>query len=168
METNEKLRYSLENMQRQIEKFDNKASILIAIVGIVFAISLGLLDIFRQLFSAEIIPEIMVKYILIVVFISLYFISFVLEMLFLLLVIYPRKKKQVGYDSLSYYMDVAKMTKEDIAEYANKLNETNILVEQLSINAKICANKHKNLVIAIWLMIPLCVSMITLFFMAIV
>lgn len=168
METNDKLRYSLENIQRQIEKFDNKASILIAIVGIVFAISLGMLDVFSQLSLSEMTQDVAVKYTLMIVFISLYFLSFILEMLFLLLVIYPRKKKQIGYDSLSYYMDVAKMTKEDIEEYANKLNETNILVEQLSINAKICASKHKNLIIAIWLMIPLCAFMIALFFVAII
>ena len=38
-------------VQEQIKKFDSKANILIAIVGIVFAISLGIMETLPQLIS---------------------------------------------------------------------------------------------------------------------
>lgn len=166
--SNEKLNGSLQVIQSQIEKFDNKASILIAIVSIVFAISLESLNVFQQIFVQDMTQKIFIKYILAIVFLCFYFISFVLEMLFLILVIFPRKKKKIGCQSLSYYLDVSKMTKEEIEKQASVMNESAIIVDQLSINARICAKKHKNFVIAIWLMIPLGLFMIALTFLSII
>ena len=168
MMSNERLKENLEVIQRQIEKFDNKASILIAIVSIVFAISLEPLNMFQQIFVQDMTHKIFIKYILAIVFLCLYFISFVLEMLFLILVIFPRKKKKSGCQSLSYYLDVSKMTKEEIEKQCSITDESAIIIDQLSVNAKICAKKHKNFVIAIWLMIPLVLFMISLTFLSII
>ena len=106
--TKDKANKKIAIIKEQIDKFDNKANILIAIVSIVFAISLSMLDIFREFES------ITVSYILLLIFTSLYFISFCLEMIFLIMVIYPRRKKNKDKKSLSYYLDVSSMTDDEI------------------------------------------------------
>ena len=108
MDTKDKANEKIAIIKEQIDKFDNKANILIAIVSIVFAVSLSMLDIFREFES------ITVSYILLLIFTSLYFISFGLEMFFLIMVIYPRRKKNKDKKSLSYYLDVSSMTDDEI------------------------------------------------------
>lgn len=95
MDTKDKANEKIAIIKEQIDKFDNKANILIAIVSIVFAVSLSMLDIFREFES------ITVSYILLLIFTSLYFISFCLEMIFLIMVICPRRKKNKDKKSLS-------------------------------------------------------------------
>lgn len=162
MDTKEKANEYINTIKEQIDKFDNKANILIAIVGIVFAISLGMLDIFPQILM----QNNKIKYILLIVFTILYFISFALEMLFLLMVIYPRRKKNKDKKSLSYYQDVSTMTEEELNDCFTSNNSSSEL-DQLKINAIICARKHKFLVIAIWTLIPLFIFIFAMFFTAI-
>lgn len=157
----------LSAMQEQITKFDNKASSLITIVGIVFALSLGILDTFNQYIGIEIIGKLQVKFYLLITFSILYFLSFTIELIFLILVIYPRGKKE-GEVSLNYYNDVANLSKEQIKDLL--LNESDLLqttIDQISVNAKICKQKHKFLVLAIWFLIPLFAFMFSVFFTAI-
>ena len=85
---------SLLSIQEQINKFDNKANSLITIVGIVFALSLGILDTFNQFVGIELTEELQYKFRLLILLSTLYFISFTVELVFLILVVYPRKKKE--------------------------------------------------------------------------
>lgn len=161
MDTKEKVNENIGIIKEQIDKFDNKANILITIVGIIFAISLGMLDIFRG-FEA-----VTTSYILLLVFTVLYFSSFCLEMIFLIMVIYPRKKKNKDKKSLSYYIDVSTMTNDEILSSFD--NEDYISeIDQLKINANICTKKHKYLIKAIWTLIPLFVFVLAMFFIAII
>ena len=158
---------SLLSMQEQISKFDNKANSLITIVGIIFALSLGILDTFNQYIGIELSGKIKIKFYLLIAFSILYFISFAIELFFLIMVIYPRKKK-AGKISLTYYNDVADLTNEEIRCLLQQKEEVlDSEIDQISINAKICKQKHKFLVIAIWLLIPLYSFMFSVFFTAI-
>lgn len=161
MDTKEKATENIGIIKEQIDKFDNKANILIAMVGIVFAISLSILDVFR------VFETITASYILLLIFTSLYFISFCLEMFFLIMVIYPRRKKNKDKRSLSYYIDVSSMTDEEIYMCIDS-KEYSSEIDQLKINAKICTIKHKFLVNAIWTLIPLFLFVLAMFFTAII
>lgn len=130
MDTKDKANEKIAIIKEQIDKFDNKANILIAIVSIVFAISLSMLNIFREFES------ITVSYILLLIFTSLYFISFCLEMIFLIMVIYPRRKKNKDKKSLSYYLDVSTMTDDEINVCLENINCSSE-IDQLRINANI-------------------------------
>lgn len=157
--TKDKANKKIAIIKEQIDKFDNKANILIAIVSIVFAISLSMLDIFREFES------ITVSYILLLIFTSLYFISFCLEMIFLIMVIYPRRKKNKDKKSLSYYLDVSSMTDDEINACLENIDYSSE-IDQLRINANICTRKHKFLVRAIWTLIPLFTFVLAMFFVA--
>ena len=161
METKEMVNENIKTIKYQIDKFDNKASILIAIIGIIFTISLSMLSILREIEPST--PS----YILLIVFTSLYFISFCLEMTGLILVIYPRQKRDKENQSLSYYKDVSSMTENEILNCL-KSSDCSSEIDQLKINAKICAKKHKFLVMAIWTLIPLFTSMVAMFFTSII
>lgn len=161
MHTKDKANEKIIIIKEQIDKFDNKANILIAIVSIVFAVSLSMLDIFREFES------ITVSYILLLIFTSLYFISFCLEMIFLIMVIYPRRKKNKDKKSLSYYLDVSTMTDDEINACLENIDCFSE-IDQLRINANICTRKHKFLVRAIWTLIPLFTFVLAMFFVAII
>ena len=167
MYTKEKIDANINTIKEQIDKFDSKANILIAIVGIVFAVSLSMLEVFRQLTKNGLVGAVKIRYILLLVFTILYFISFAVEMAFLLLVIYPRKKKSSDFKSLSYYMDVDNMTDEELCKRINDDNEMPE-IDQLKVNAKICTQKHRFLVKSIWTLIPLFINVLIMFFIAII
>lgn len=166
---NEKSGEAIAAIQEQINKFDNKANSLITIVSIVFALSLGLLETFNQFIGIEFTAKMQLKFNWLIALSILYFISFATEMIFLLLVIYPRRKKQ-GNRTIYYYNDAAKLSKEDIIEQITSQNksELEIEAEQISVNAKICSYKHRYLIVSIWLMIPLFIFMFATFIVAIV
>lgn len=161
MDSKVKANENINIIKEQIDKFDNKANILIAIVSIVFAISLSMLDILKNRES------ITISYILLLIFTSCYFISFGLEMFFLIMVIYPRRKKNKDKKSLSYYLDVSSMTDDEINACLENIDRSSE-IDQLRINANICTRKHKFLVRAIWTLIPLFTFVLAMFFVAII
>ena len=161
MDNKVKANENINIIKEQIDKFDNKANILIAIVSIVFAISLSMLDILKNR------EPITISYILLLIFMSCYFISFGLEMFFLIMVIYPRRKKNKDKKSLSYYLDVSSMTDDEINACLENI-DCSSEIDQLRINANICTRKHKFLVRAIWTLIPLFTSVLAMFFVAII
>ena len=165
---NDKSEKAILSIQEQINKFDNKANSLIAIVGIVFALSLGILETFNQFKEVDITASMYVQLYWLIALTVLYFIIFAVEMIFLILVIYPRKKKK-GATSIDYYIDAAKLSKDDIKNVitASEDSELEADVEQISTNAKICSSKHKYLVVAIWLLVPLFLIMFATFLLAI-
>lgn len=166
---NEKSGEAVVAIQEQINKFDNKANSLITIVSIVFALSLGLLETFNQFIGIEFTAKMQLKFNWLIALSIVYFISFATEMNFLLLVIYPRRKKR-GKKTICYYLDAAKLSKEEIVEQITSQDNSDIDIEaeQISVNAKICSSKHKFLVVSIWLMLPLFVFMFATFIVAIV
>lgn len=168
MMTKVKADAAITSIQEQINKFDKKANILITIVGIIFALSLGILDTFNQFDRTTMTHEMKVKYYLLIGVSALYFISFAVELIFLLLVIFPRKKKD-GTVSVNYYMDVVGMNATEVRDLLVKEDNDDIKseVDQILVNARICRSKHKNLVTAIWCLIPLFVCMFAVFFAAI-
>ena len=93
MEVKNKARENISIVKSQIESFDNKANILIAIVGIIFAVSLGVFDAFKSINISEASEQMKVKYGWLIALCIIYFISFSCEMVLLLSVIFPRKKK---------------------------------------------------------------------------
>lgn len=161
MDNKVKANENINIIKEQIDKFDNKANILIAIVSIIFAISLSMLDILKNRES------ITISYILLLIFTSCYFISFGLEMFFLIMVIYPRRKKNKDKKSLSYYLDVSSMTDDEIDACLENI-DCSSEIDQLRINANICTRKHKFLVRAIWTLIPLFTFELAMFFVAII
>ena len=83
-------------------------------------------------------------------------------MIFLILVIYPRRKKE-GKVSLTYYMDASNLSKDEIRDILNS-DENNDLesdIDQIKSNAIICRGKHKFLIVAIWLLVPLFLSLVS-------
>ena len=161
MDSKVKANENINIIKEQIDKFDNKANILIAIVSIVFAISLSMLDILKNRES------ITISYILLLIFTSCYFISFGLEMFFLIMVIYQRRIKNKDKKSLSYYLDVSSMTDDEIDACLENI-DCSSEIDQLRINANICTRKHKFLVRAIWTLIPLFTFVLAMFFVAII
>lgn len=163
-----KLFKALASIQEQITKFDNKANSLIALVSIVFVFSLGILDTFGEIQSLEEGSYNKITFIIFCVFSVVYFIIFLVDLTFLLLVIYPRKKR-AGRMSINYYMDASRMNKSQILKNLNNSHEEDIdtQIDQIIINAKICKTKHKCLLVAMWLLIPLFICMFILFIIAI-
>lgn len=164
----EKLRVALLTIQEQISKFDNKASILLTVVGIIFALSLGILDVFNQFPQDIMTPKQQIKYCILIGCSILYFLAFAVEIVFLILVVYPRKKKG-GTISINYYLDIASLTDNQIINLLqiNDDEELTAYVDQIKVNAEICKLKHRYLTFAIWFLIPLFVSMFTVFLVAI-
>lgn len=140
MDTKDKANEKIAIIKEQIDKFDNKANILIAIVSIVFAISLSMLDIFREFES------ITVSYILLLIFTSLYFISFCLEMIFLIITVeaieeivlsYLKRVSDFVIDHEKEFIDVAiehsrMLSKKEIAKKGKQVSEAENRIRTLN------------------------------------
>lgn len=142
----------LQGIQNQIGSFDNKASIFLAAVGIVFALSTSFIDVFHNEWYINLNDE---------KFKNIYkgfFISFIVVFLFVILafvlVLWPRKKtinKVFG----NYYSDIAKEKRENIDKILDDFsNDDTLLVDQIKINSDICNQKHFFLVAGILLLVP--------------
>ena len=68
----EKAKTNTQTIKEQIDRFDNKASILITVVSIVFAISLSMVDVFEHLKTSVQTDETHAKYISLIVFACFY------------------------------------------------------------------------------------------------
>lgn len=165
MSVEEKAKANTQVIKEQIDRFDNKANILIAVVSIVFAISLSMVDVFYRLHTSQT-QENNARYICLIVFACLYVVSFACEMSFLVAVIYPRKKTTANKSTL-YYYDVCNMSTKTIVD---KLEREDICVEveQLKNNATICKKKHELIVCASWTLFPLFTFAIAMFLTAII
>lgn len=161
MEENKQI---LDGIQNQISSFDNKASILLSIVGIIFALTMSFLDVFHTSFYVEQntvfkgwFSSIFVIYIIITILIIVSFI----------LVIIPRtNKEKTKYPN--YYRDIKNMTKEELKQSLIEYSNSNeLIIEQIMINSSICNKKHFWSKIGITLMIPFILCIISLIFMII-
>jgi hypothetical protein len=142
-----------------IARFDEKASILFAVVGIVFGLSLNFLGLFSEIKDDNCLMKSMA-----IIFASCYFISFVIVIYFLIAVIYPRRKKG-GAKNVIYYGDIVNMTNEEFEQglqTLNKKSDNEFVTNQIKVNSKICNRKHINFVRAVWSLIPMFVFVIAL------
>lgn len=152
-------------IKEQINNFDNKANILIAIVSIVFTLSLNMLDYVNNLKLG--LPENHIKYIIFLIIFCVYCAVFSIEIIFLVLVIYPRKNQSDKLKSAHYYLHLSRMTRDEIASTLAKSSEESD-IEQLQVTSRICAKKHKFIVCAIWSLIPLFVLLFAMCFVVII
>ena len=148
-------------VKEQISNFDNKASILIAIVSVVFTLSLSILDYVRAIQTT--LPEKLARYVILLTLFCLYCLVFSLEIIFLVLVIYPRKDKSPKSKSSHYYRHLANMSAEEVASALAENSEQSD-IEQLQTTARICTKKHKFIVCSIWMLIPLFVLLFAMCF----
>ncbi len=135
----------LNEIKKQIERFDAKASILTAISGGLLGLSFGWIPIFKKIETLSM--KITTYFLFIFVFLYILF-------LFLALFIFiwsilprsrPKKIKEIKTNNFSlYYKDLQKM---EINNIEKKLkNGENDLLEQIKINSIIASKKHKILI----------------------
>ena len=154
MEQNEKI---LEGVQAQISFFDNKASILLSAVGIIFALTLSFIDVFHSEFFLGKDATFRTFYILLFICYILITISLII---FLILVILPRKHN--GKEKYpNYYRDINELSKQDLKAAIKRYSEEDdMILEQIKINAEICMKKHKCLKLGVILFIPFIICIV--------
>ena len=139
---------SLDIILNQIASFDHKASVIVSILGILFALSFLVIEIIMD-------KQGNVKIYIFISFI-LFLISIISSLILAVLVLKPRKRKGKSKEkSLTYYIDLENMTEDEYLKILEKNNKNVLIFEQLNENARICHNKHKLLVGSIICMIPL-------------
>lgn len=168
MNKNKEKQEILSGINYQISSFDNKASILISAIGIVFALSLSFLDVFCE-------EEFLLKSLIFKTFYYILFILFIFNTIIVIgsyiLVIMPRKK--IGNKKYAnYYNDIAELDIDDHKDYDDLLEDYTkndiLLTEQIIINSKICKNKHKFLKIGIISLIPFSILLLVLIVLTII
>lgn len=152
----------LSGINSQISSFDNKASILISAIGIIFAVSLFFLDVFNgEEFSTKNYSYKVAYYILFLLFT----LNTIASIGSYILVIIPRKKLGDN-EYANYYSDIAKLNINEYEKYndllENYTKDDLLLTEQIIINSKICKFKHRWLKIGIILLIPCTLLLLSL------
>lgn len=143
----------LNGIYSQISSFDNKSSILISVIGIVFAISLNFLFIFQT--ESFINSAISLKVWYYIFFFSFCLVSFS-SILSFVMVIIPRSDKRAK-NSPNYYRNISCMSIEEINNAIMEKN-SDYLLNQIKINGDLCMKKHKWLMAGIYLLIPFAVT----------
>ncbi len=151
--------YLLNDIKKQIEKFDIKASILLAFSGGLLGISFKWIPIIEDIQNSSI--EIVTYFWLFFIFVYIVFLF--LALLIFISSILPRNKskknnKNKTKDVSFYYKELQKM-KPSIIKKTISENQETYLSEQIQINSKIATKKHKMLVCGI---IFLILSVVTL------
>lgn len=141
----------LKEVKQQIVSFDTKATALLAVVGIVFAILTDLLNVFKAKEFLEC-ANICIKrsYLIIFCFYCFFaFIAIVCNILVLVPRITPKKLKD-SKKHINYYFDVASLSLEDFdLAFENYLNDDEVVKKQLINNSIICKRKHIFLILGI-------------------
>ena len=139
---------SLELVLNQIASFDNKASIIVSILGIVFALSFTVIEVISSK-SDQIKPYIFSSFIFFLIFV-------IAALTFSVLVLFPRNRKgKLENKSLTYYKDLKDITSDEYIRLFKDNGDCGISIEQINQNARICSFKHSMLKISIMLMIPM-------------
>ena len=151
----------LKRILTQISAFDTKASILIAVVGVIFSlVSSFIIGHDLQIFSDSY-AWIGWLYKSLVI---LFFLNSLFAMLCMVLVILPRRRKEDGTLYANYYSDIVKIPKEELDEAIKNLD----IDGQIKINAAICLKKEKWLRVGLISLAPLaallaCITIIIVF-----
>ena len=144
----EQKRLSLELILNQITSFDNKASIIVSILGIVFALSFTVIDVISSK-ADQIKPYIFSSFLF-------FLISIIAALTFSVLVLFPKNRKgKLNLKSLTYYKDLKDITDDEYIRLFKDNGNCGISIEQINQNARICSFKHLMLKISIILMIPM-------------
>lgn len=139
------------NIKEQIAAFDNKANILITILGIIFALSFSAIDLFISNTYCW----------WVYLFFSLYLLSLIVSISLSLCVIIPRERKKSKHPfnkSCTYYGDLKDMSEEEF----NNACVVETHFEQIKTNANIAWRKHKFIKATIKSLIPVGVFFIIL------
>ncbi|MCI6357478.1 MAG: DUF5706 domain-containing protein [Erysipelotrichaceae bacterium] len=168
MNKNEEKYEILSGISNQISSFDNKASILISAIGIVFALSLSFLDVFCE---DDFLSKCQIFKIIYYALFILFIINTIVVIGSYILVIIPRKK--IGNNKYAnYYNDIADLDIYGHKEYDDLLEDytknDNLLTEQIIINSKICKTKHLFLKVGIISLIPFSILLLVLIVLTII
>lgn len=155
----------LQSIQNQIAGFDNKASIFLAAIGIVFALSTSFFDVFHSDWYISLVDETF-KWWYKFIFITYVCISSITILCFIFVLV-PRKKT-INKIFGNYYCDIAHTNREKIDELLNDYSKDDVqLTDQIKINSDICNKKHLFLISGVFMMLPFMIVLSTLFFMII-
>ncbi|WDA54484.1 MAG: hypothetical protein PPFGHCPK_00931 [Spiroplasma endosymbiont of Drosophila atripex] len=151
----------LNEIKKQIERFDGKTSILSAIAGALLGLSFGWIPIFKNIENCNI----TIKTCFLFTFVLLYVVFLCLAFLFFILTIFPRStpkklNKIRKNDYTLYYKDLQKMKPDSIKEIILQDQETDLL-KRIQINSIIACKKHKMLVLGILFLILSTLSIVT-------
>lgn len=129
----------LDNIYLQISSFDNKANIFITVIGIVFALSLSFLDVFKDCSFVKSNCGVKIYY-------YICFMLFVLNIIFsifaFVMVIVPRKYKGKKVNA-NYYKHITRMSIGDLKKEINDyIKDDEQIINQIKINGDICNKKH--------------------------
>lgn len=159
METRNEKKEILNGIYSQISSFDNKAGLLVSVLGIVFGLSLDFFEVFSRCSFLRL-ENSFVKILCYMAF-GLYCISFLFSIISFVLVIIPRTHKIIHKNNVNYYKDICNMNPEEfnnnIKDYCE--NDT-IINNQIFVNSRICNKKHLFLKAGIYGLIPFGVSML--------
>ena len=126
----------LSGILAQISAFDTKASILIAVNGVIFSLV-------SSFIIGPDLPILNDSYAwigwLYKSLVVLFFLNSTFAMLCMVLVILPRRRKEDGTLYANYYSDIVKNPKEELDEAIKNLD----IDGQIKINADICLKKEK-------------------------
>ena len=163
-ENNSNCKEILDGIQAQIASFDNKASALLSVVGIVFALALSFLDVFHEDYFIEQAKCFKIwYYILFIIFLVATFFS----IFSFAMVIFPRKHRS-NIKHPNYYKDIIKMTTGELeTKIGDYFKKNDLILSQIKINSGICEKKHKWTITGVLSLIPFVLSIIVLTIMTI-
>lgn len=148
----------LNGIYAQIGSFDNKAGLLISILGIVFGLSLDFFGIFSNC-SFLCLENVLLKIVCYIAF-GIYCLSFLFSICSFVLVIIPRSHR-IQKNNVNYYKDICSMSETEFEKNFNEYCESDsITTNQIFINSQICNKKHLFLKIGIYGLIPFGISML--------
>ena len=129
----------LDNLYVQISSFDNKANIFITVIGIVFALSLSFLDIFKDCNFIKSSCEVKIYY---YICFMLFVVNIIFSIFAFVMVIVPRKYKGKKVNA-NYYKHIARMNVDDLKNEVNDyIKDEEQIINQIKINGDICNKKH--------------------------
>lgn len=153
-DNNYTIEYATEALNRNIgwiNSADNKASILIAVVGFIFGGSSLLINTEKvfKLFENGDFSDKVISIFLMLLF-CLFSVAFILTLvnIFKTLLIRVIKSKSTDIDNIHFFKDISKMTYENYIDKINKITKKDVLNEllaQIYETARIANIKHLNL-----------------------
>lgn len=148
----------LGGVYTQISSFDNKAGLLISVLGIVFGLSLDFFEVFSRcsfLHSENVLAKILCY-----VALGLYCLSFLFSIVSFVLVIIPRTHKGCK-NNVNYYKDICNMSLDEFNDNCKDYFDNDAIINnQIFANSNICNKKHLFLKMGIYGLIPFGVSML--------
>ncbi|MBP7196260.1 MAG: hypothetical protein KBA05_02490 [Anaerolineaceae bacterium] len=140
------LEFQVDLIQHLIERADTKASILLAFLGVILAISINQ-DAFLRILTTNFLEGSNHPPLLLLIMVCLSFVSFSISFVFVVLTLRARLHiEQIGLTpSIFYFETISKYEAFDEfkAEYEKITNPKTQLLKEIYNNSKICALKYK-------------------------